>query len=165
MHWYFKVLKNYVVFKGRARRKEFWMFTLIHVIVSVALSFLDQGLIRTGASLFGISTIYSLATFLPELAVRVRRLHDTDRSGWWIFLLWTPQLLSGIALVALLPDSDGSSSDMWAVMVVAILLSLAGAITFLVFMCLDGTRGRNRFGPDPKGIQGEDDDDVWPDVA
>jgi len=60
MHWYFKVLKSYVVFKGRARRKEFWMFTLVHVLVSIALSFVDRGLAKAGAQVFGIGTIYSL---------------------------------------------------------------------------------------------------------
>jgi uncharacterized membrane protein YhaH (DUF805 family) len=167
MHWYFNVLRNYVTFKGRARRKEFWMFTLIHVIVTMALNFVDRGLLVAGSPVFGVSTLYGLGTFLPELAVRVRRLHDTDRSGWWIFLLWTPQLLGIAAAVLMLSDSDGSSgNNMMGLLVLVLVVSLAGAVAFLVFMCLDGTRGRNRFGPDPKGIDGDEaDGNVWPDIA
>jgi len=105
---------------------------------------------------------------LPELAVRIRRLHDTDRSGWWILILWVPQLLIGVAAFTSVwgmePGDD--TSEGVSLLIASGFVFLAGGITFLVFMCLEGTRGKNRFGPDSKGFQGAGDgDDVWPDVA
>lgn len=93
MDWYLKVLKNYVGFSGRARRKEYWMFTLFNIIVSFVLGFID-GLagLEAGGGLGMLGLLYSLAVFLPSLAVGVRRLHDTDKSGWWILLGLIPVL-------------------------------------------------------------------------
>ncbi|KZN49159.1 DUF805 domain-containing protein [Pseudoalteromonas luteoviolacea] len=85
MEWYISVLKNYAVFEGRARRKEYWMFFLFNIIVSVILGFID-GLL--GTSFLGI--IYALAIFVPTLALSVRRLHDTGRSGWWMLIAFIP---------------------------------------------------------------------------
>ncbi|MEU7165481.1 DUF805 domain-containing protein [Streptomyces morookaense] len=80
MHWYVDVLKKYAVFSGRARRQEYWMFTLISFVISIVLAIAD--------AVFGtndvIGSVYVLAVLLPTLAVTVRRLHDTDRSGWWV---------------------------------------------------------------------------------
>ena len=87
MQWYLDVLKKYVVFSGRARRKEFWMFTLFSAIISIVLSVIDRAIgtdSSTGTGLLG--GIYSLLVLLPSLAVTVRRLHDTNRSGAWIFI-------------------------------------------------------------------------------
>lgn len=81
MSWYIEVLKKYKVFTGRARRKEYWMFVLINVIVSFVLGFIG-GLF--GTTLLG--TIYSLAVLLPSIAVGVRRMHDTDHSGWFLLI-------------------------------------------------------------------------------
>ncbi len=78
MSWYLKVLKNYAVFKGRARRKEYWMFTLFYVIFFIVAMILDRIIGTTiGNSGYGIiSMLYLLANFIPGLAVVVRRLHD-----------------------------------------------------------------------------------------
>lgn len=81
MSWYFKVLGRYAVFRGRARRKEYWMFTLVSVIVYIALAVADERLGHDWPSL-----TYTAVTLLPTLAVTVRRLHDTDRSGWWVLI-------------------------------------------------------------------------------
>jgi uncharacterized membrane protein YhaH (DUF805 family) len=81
MNWYVEVLKKYAVFNGRARRKEYWMFTLFDALITIVLSTVD-GIIGTGA----LVLIYALATLVPTLGVTVRRLHDTDRSGWWILI-------------------------------------------------------------------------------
>jgi uncharacterized membrane protein YhaH (DUF805 family) len=110
------LLRNYVVFSGRASRSEFWYWILFTVLVSIALSIIDVGLVSGNTSV--LSSIWSLATFLPSLALGVRRLHDTDRSGWW----W---------LIAFVP--------------------LIGIIVLIVFWCLEGTPGQNRFGSDPLG--------------
>ncbi|MBK5512030.1 DUF805 domain-containing protein [Pseudomonas sp. TH15] len=79
---YVEALKNYVVFQGRATRREYWMFFLINLGISIVIGVLDA-LLKTGGILYNV---YSLALFLPSLAVGVRRMHDTDRSGWWLLL-------------------------------------------------------------------------------
>ncbi|HDO1383832.1 DUF805 domain-containing protein [Aeromonas veronii] len=83
MNWYISVLKQYAVFSGRARRTEYWMFVLCNVIVMLLLGMVDK---MIGGDNELISSIYSLAVLLPSLAVAARRLHDTDRSAWWLLL-------------------------------------------------------------------------------
>jgi uncharacterized membrane protein YhaH (DUF805 family) len=126
MQWYLKVLKQYADFSGRARRTEFWMFTLFSILASIVLGLVDAligtaSIVSTGSSFVYspglLGGLYGLAVLIPTLAVTVRRLHDQDKSGWFI-------------LLGLIP--------------------IVGGIIVLVFMCLEGTRGANRFGPDPK---------------
>ncbi|MGL5334388.1 MAG: DUF805 domain-containing protein [Aeromonas veronii] len=83
MNWYISVLKQYAVFSGRARRTEYWMFVLCNVIVMLLIGMVDK---LIGGDNELISSIYSLAVLLPSLAVAARRLHDTDRSAWWLLL-------------------------------------------------------------------------------
>lgn len=89
MHWYLDVIKNYVGFSGRATRTEFWMFVLINFIISIIAMLIDYFLLH---GLRIINTLYSLAVFLPGLAVTVRRLHDIGRTGWWILIGLIPIL-------------------------------------------------------------------------
>jgi uncharacterized membrane protein YhaH (DUF805 family) len=121
MDWYLKVIRNYVGFSGRARRKEYWMFALINILISIVLGVVDGmfGLKvggEQGAGLLGL--IYSLAILLPSIAVGVRRLHDTGRSGWWMLIAFVP---------------------------------LIGVIVLIVFFVLDSQPGSNEYGPNPKG--------------
>ncbi len=81
MNYYLHVWKNYATFSGRARRSEYWMFVLFNVIVSMVLAGVDAAM---GTKFLG--TVYSLAAFIPGLAVSVRRLHDTGKSGWWFLI-------------------------------------------------------------------------------
>ncbi|MGO4998306.1 DUF805 domain-containing protein [Oceanisphaera sp. W20_SRM_FM3] len=107
MNWYLDVLKNYATFGGRARRKEYWMFILFNIIISIVLGFID-GLIGTYniESGFGLlSGLYSLAILIPSLAVSIRRLHDTDRSGWWLLIGFIPLIGAIVLLVFMLLDS------------------------------------------------------------
>ena len=97
MNWYLKVLKQYADFNGRARRKEFWMFTLISTLISIPLSLLDKYVFGVE---FGISQIYSLAILIPNIAVSVRRLHDVNKSGWML-LLWFFLIIGWIWLLVL----------------------------------------------------------------
>jgi uncharacterized membrane protein YhaH (DUF805 family)/type II secretory pathway pseudopilin PulG len=88
MNWYIAVLKKYAVFSGRARRKEYWMFFLFNVIIAYVFGF-AVGLLGahtglSGASILTLTQIYTLATLIPSIAVGVRRMHDTDHSGWWL---------------------------------------------------------------------------------
>ncbi|HZQ13281.1 MAG TPA: DUF805 domain-containing protein [Pseudolabrys sp.] len=110
---------HYVTFSGRAARSEFWYWTLFAVLLSLAAGIIDRGIFdfeeSTTTGVFG--PLVSLALFLPGLAVSVRRLHDLDRSGWWLLLV----------------------------------LTLVGVILLLIWDCIKGTTGSNRFGPDPLG--------------
>ena len=109
MSWYLRVLKQYAVFRGRARRKEFWVFWLVHLLILVAISFVDAALGTAEDDVgFGFLGYYAL-TFLPALAVSVRRLHDTGRSGWWILLNAVPVV--GSLVVLAFSAMDGAPGD------------------------------------------------------
>lgn len=107
MHWYYEVFKKYAVFDGRARRKEYWLFTLFNLLMSLTLAGLDVEMGLASRSGYGLlSSLYSLVVFIPSLAVTVRRLHDTNRSGWWIFLSLIPCIGGIVLLVFLVEDSQ-----------------------------------------------------------
>jgi uncharacterized membrane protein YhaH (DUF805 family) len=80
MNEYKTVMKKYAVFTGRARRREYWMFILVNVIIAFVLGFI--GGLAANSSMLG--TLYSLAVIVPTIAAGVRRMHDTDHSGWWL---------------------------------------------------------------------------------
>lgn len=100
MDWYLQVWKKYAVFTGRARRKEYWMFALFNLIITLILAVID-GL--TGSS--PLAGLYMLAIVLPALAVGVRRLHDTGRSGWWLLVAFVPIIGSIVLLFLMVQDS------------------------------------------------------------
>ena len=110
------VFSNYAKFRGRAARSEFWWFQLFIVLGGIVAAVLD--LLANSNVLGGepLATLFYLATIIPGLAVSVRRLHDTDSSGWWL-------------LLGLIP--------------------LIGMIVLIVWWCLEGSKGYNRFGADP----------------
>ncbi|MCP3924406.1 MAG: DUF805 domain-containing protein [Desulfobacterales bacterium] len=81
MNFYLDALKKYAVFSGRSTRQEFWMFTLINLLISIAIS-----VIATIIKVPIISSLYSLAVMLPAIGIGVRRLHDINKSGWWCLL-------------------------------------------------------------------------------
>jgi uncharacterized membrane protein YhaH (DUF805 family) len=135
LEWMLMPYKRYADFSGRSRRKEFWMFVLLWFIVYVvcyALIFTGMPSIDPatgqmtggGGALSTLGTavlaIFVLGSFIPYLAVIVRRLHDQDKSGW-------------LALLMLVPLAN---------------------LVIVVFMFLEGTKGPNRFGPDPKDPAG-----------
>jgi uncharacterized membrane protein YhaH (DUF805 family) len=101
MNWYLDVIKNkYAQFDGRARRKEYWMFFLFNVIISIVLSVIDS---MVGMPVLG--GLYFLAIIIPGVAVTIRRLHDTGRSGWWALLGLLP-VVGLVLLVFLVLDSQ-----------------------------------------------------------
>lgn len=122
MKWYFKVLSQYDDFKGRARRKEFWMFYLFNLIINLIM-IIAMGVFALADSVVGAAfmccllVLYSLAIFIPYLAVCVRRLHDTGRSGSLFWLYFVP---------------------------------LAGWIWFVVVAIIDSQQGDNKYGYSPK---------------
>lgn len=91
MNYYLLAFKSYAIFSGRSRRAEFWYFVLVNLLVSIGFTIIDAVFNLT---LFSpdnglTSFIYTLIALLPSLAVSVRRLHDTGRSGWWILIAFT----------------------------------------------------------------------------
>lgn len=98
MNWYFEVLRKYFDFSGRARRKEYWWFVFFNALISFALACIAGAIGLSGKQGSDpLSGLYTLAVLIPGLAVSVRRLHDTDRSGWWILLALFP-CIGGIIL-------------------------------------------------------------------
>lgn len=87
MDWYLKVLRKYAVFEGRARRKEYWMFVLLNILIGFALG-LIEGIVgfNSGSEESLLANIYSLAVLIPSIAVGVRRVHDVGKS-WWFLLI------------------------------------------------------------------------------
>ncbi|MGL6177230.1 MAG: DUF805 domain-containing protein [Vibrionaceae bacterium] len=112
MNWYLSVLKKYVCFSGRARRKEFWYFTLINVLITAALAFTDQklGLFYPQVGIGVLSAIYTLITLLPSTGVLMRRLHDTGRSAWWGLITLIP-LLGAVVLLVLLAQNSQTGDN------------------------------------------------------
>lgn len=112
------VTKKYANFSGRARRKEYWLYYLVYLIAYLILLAVDHGagLVDPATKAGLLTSVFGLVLLIPSIAVTVRRLHDQDRSGWWILIILVPFI---------------------------------GAIVLLVFACIRGTDGDNRFGPDP----------------
>lgn len=108
MQWYIGAFKKYVDFSGRARRKEFWYFILFNMIVTLVLAFIDASMFGSNQhATFGmLSMIYGVVALLPGLGVSVRRLHDTDHSGWWLLVGLLPLIGGIVLLVFSLMDSN-----------------------------------------------------------
>ncbi|MBD3629590.1 DUF805 domain-containing protein [Cyclobacterium sp.] len=99
--YYLDVLKNkYAQFEGRARRSEYWYFVLFNVLVSIGI-----GIVGTFLDSNFLSMIYSLGVFIPGIAVAVRRLHDTGRSGLWILIGLIPIIGLIVLIVFMVEDS------------------------------------------------------------
>ncbi len=97
MNWYLQALKKYADFSGRARRKEYWFFVLFNIIISVVLTVCDvfMGTYSAAASIL-----------IPGIAVSVRRLHDTGRSGWWLLIVLVPLIGWIVLLIFMLIDGQ-----------------------------------------------------------
>ncbi|MCD4688933.1 MAG: DUF805 domain-containing protein, partial [Desulfuromonadaceae bacterium] len=112
MNWYLDVLKKYCVFQGRARRKEYWMFTLFNVLAYIALMIIEGILGMGGEGGLGLlSILYTLAVLMPALGVSVRRLHDTGRSGWWLLISLVPLVGGIVLLVFMVLDSQAGTNQ------------------------------------------------------
>ena len=117
--------KNYKNFQGRSRRAEYWWPMLMYVIVYVAfliISGIGSAMGDLGVILIAIAglayVVFGIAIIVPMFAVTFRRLHDTDKSAWWMLISFIP---------------------------------LVGGIVLLIFTVMEGTKGTNKYGPDPKG--------------
>lgn len=117
------VTQKFADFNGRSRRKEYWMFILVGVIINIILSVIEHAIgltftVGPGAAIGILSSLFGLALLVPNIAAGVRRLHDTGRSGWFL-------------LLALVPFVN---------------------LYLLYLLIVDSTPGENRFGPNPKGM-------------
>lgn len=106
MNYYLDVLKKYAVFEGRARRQEYWMFVLINIIIMGLLGAAERMLGSSGI----LANLYSLAILVPVLAVSVRRLHDTGRSGWLLLIGLIPVVGSIVLLVFMVLDGEADAN-------------------------------------------------------
>jgi uncharacterized membrane protein YhaH (DUF805 family) len=180
MEWMIMPLKRYADFSGRSRRMEYWMWVVFNILVGVGFVFLSL-LAGGGAALSGdptaiiaasgamgivsiLNLIVSLAFLIPSIAVSVRRLHDTNRSGWWFggfFLFYIGWIVLAVGMFIALGAQMGSGSNVGTIGSTIAVFGIGGlvffvyAIALLVFFCLEGTRGPNRFGPDPKDPGGD----------
>jgi uncharacterized membrane protein YhaH (DUF805 family) len=106
MNWVKEVFSKYAVFEGRARRKEYWFFTLFAILVQVALAIVDGTLGMTAHGVGMLGSLFVLAILVPSIAVTVRRLHDTDRSGWWVLIWFMPFVGWIVGLIFMCLDSQ-----------------------------------------------------------
>lgn len=99
------VFSNYANFDGRARRSEYWYFYLLNTIITFPLNILSRvdGIGFVAAIIY---LVYAIAIFVPSLAVAVRRLHDTGRSGFWYFIILVPCIGSILLIIWLATDGD-----------------------------------------------------------
>jgi uncharacterized membrane protein YhaH (DUF805 family) len=107
MSWFLIALKKYATFDGRARRKEYWFFVLFYILFAIAATFIDvlTGSFDPMSGLGMLGTLLALGLFIPSIAVSVRRLHDTDRSGWWFLINFVPLIGAIWFLVLMIFDS------------------------------------------------------------
>jgi uncharacterized membrane protein YhaH (DUF805 family) len=110
MHWYTDVIRKYAVFNGRAARPEFWWFVLFNLIIAAVIN-LVAGIIFGRSSGQVVGDLYSLAVLLPSLGVGIRRLHDTNRTGWWYLLVFIPVIGWIVLVVFLAMASDPGSNN------------------------------------------------------
>lgn len=156
--WKKVVIRNYANFRGRARRKEYWYFTLANVLFILPFYGLVIWASLTGKvgltlGLSGFFSLVSLALFVPSLAVSVRRLHDLNRSGKWLILPYG--LLALFYIMAFfmgfydpnrMVEYDGFPISLVILLIVIFVIS----IVMLVWFFTPGTVGPNHYGPDPK---------------
>ena len=156
--WMLLPLRRYAEFSGRSPRAEYWWFFLFSILISIPAGIIDAII---GSQIAG--GLLSLGLFLPSLAVGVRRLHDLDRTGWWILAplaVVVPTIagagvFGGLGAIGGLLGSKGAAGAGLggAVLVIGLgmLAGLAVSILLLVWYCTRGTQGPNRYGPDPLG--------------
>jgi uncharacterized membrane protein YhaH (DUF805 family) len=165
MEYMFMPLKRYAEFSGRSRRMEYWMFFVFQFLIGIAFWVLMMvvggaammggggpgALMAAGGGIMIVMALYALvglALLIPGIAVAVRRLHDTNRSGWWLLapLCGYVVMFIGTGMVA-----AGSTSTGGILAMLGGIGALVMVLVLLVFMFLEGTKGPNRFGADPKG--------------
>ena len=137
---------------GRARRAEFWWFVLFFLLVRAAAAILDAAVLHGARGAGPFSALSGLGLLLPWLAVMTRRMHDTGRSGLWVLGFYVASIIVAVGFVAALVILFSASEPSGAASLAIYLCGLAWlgvGITWVVMLCLTGTSGPNRYGPDP----------------
>jgi uncharacterized membrane protein YhaH (DUF805 family) len=140
-------------FQGRINRAKFWLAVLVYIVASIVTGIIGFASGSDALAML-LNSIVSLVTFVSGIFVAIKRLHDRDKSGWWLLLFYiAPGVLLGIGLVAgFFGITEGSSGAGG----IGLLFSLAGfAVAVWAFIelgCLRGTVGPNRYGPDPLAV-------------
>ncbi|MFL2582559.1 MAG: DUF805 domain-containing protein [Flavobacteriales bacterium] len=106
MNWYLEVLRKYATFSGRARRKEYWMFTLVHILIAIVLMASSALIGPVGGVLY---MLYMLGMIVPSIALTVRRLQDQDKEWPWIFVSFIP-IIGGIWMIILMA-TEGTKGE------------------------------------------------------
>lgn len=166
--YYLHCWKNYATFTGRARRSEFWFFQLFNYLISLGLGILGAIFNEiTGIEVFSVfSTLYGLAVFIPNLAVAVRRLHDTNHSGWWVLAYYVPGIITFVFLIVGIVQVMSQYSfytldqiepeDLpWGAITgfcVSGVVAFVFLVLLLVWMCTNSQPGANKYGANPKEI-------------
>lgn len=146
--WAKRPLEKYADFSGRAPRAEYWWYFLATILAYIVVMIVENivGLDGTVGPYGLLSLVLMLGLLIPGLAVTVRRLHDTNRSGWWILIAVIPYFIVGVVAGAAIVG--GSMAGLAGAGLLG-LVALAGAVVLLIFMVLPGTRGDNKYGSDP----------------
>jgi uncharacterized membrane protein YhaH (DUF805 family) len=107
MNWYLEALKKYAKFTGRSRRKEYWLFVLFTLIIAFVLGIIDGAAgLASNIGWGPLGGLYTLAVLIPSIAVSVRRLHDTNRSGWWLLIALVPLIGAIVLLIFMVQASQ-----------------------------------------------------------
>lgn len=112
MNWFLTALKKYATFSGRAQRAEYWYFFLFYILIFIGLSIIDgiTGSFSGETGMGFLGGLMSLALLVPSIAVGVRRLHDTGRSGWWLLIAFIPLIGAIVLVVFTVQDSEAGTN-------------------------------------------------------
>ena len=162
MSGYINAMRRYVEFSGRSSRSEFWFFVLFYIIIYIVAIVLDAFILGSGGQGVGILTgIVILAHLIPAIAVSVRRLHDIDRTGWWVLVFWLGPLVvflismiaMGGSIFAMMSGGEDAAAagiaGMGLTLMIVGLIDLVIFIVAIVFYVTPGTPGPNTYGPPP----------------
>lgn len=142
------VTGHYFDFEGRTRRQDFWFYVLAYVCIYIVLAVV-QSILHTRV----LTSLLSLGLLLPSLGIAVRRLHDIDRSGWWILIGVVPGFVAGaLSVFALMTVGLGGGMLLLPIMSVFSVAALAAAVLLIYWYAQPGTVGSNRFGAEPSAV-------------
>lgn len=175
MYWFLRCFRQYAIFRGRAQRKEYWVFTLFSfLLILIPIIFLfywgidlkTNQINKIPLLIFSVfALVSSLILLIPGIAVSVRRLHDTNRSGLWLLIIPIPIVLNIILNISFGKQwtYDINNGELPISFIVSLFLSLIyflENITLIIWLIEKGTIGENRFGPDPLAKKENEEDSM-----
>jgi uncharacterized membrane protein YhaH (DUF805 family) len=159
VEWATRPQKKYAEFSGRAPRAEYWWYVLGLIVAAIVISIIEgiAGVNTMVAGIYGpLTVLLWIGTLVPSIAVAVRRLHDTNRPGWWLLAYFIPYAI-GFAMMgpAILNPGNGGAMASFGLGMIFFLIGFIMAIVILVFTIQEGTKGTNKYGDDPYGADME----------